>query len=239
MRDIGKNIRTLRQRKKMTQEELAQALFVTRQTVSNYETGKSRPDVEMVCKIAEVLGVDANTVLYGTETHRGQRRELRRFIISGIILAVMAGVYYSLYPLCRDWYRFFITAPRLTLETLWAPVMAGVFGWWIMQGAALRLKAKPLEKSWTCKARRILLGVLLFGIAVMIPYLIFWAVGDYRMLRYDSVSMSFPYIPVYSDFAYGLIGLHHRAAWLYALPGALLWVFGFPGDKETDNSRCA
>ena len=24
-----------------------------------------------------------------------------------------------------------------------------------------------------------------------------------------------------------------------ALLGALLWVFGFPGDKETDNSRCA
>ena len=41
MRDIGKNIRTLRERKGMTQEELAQALFVTRQTVSNYETGLS------------------------------------------------------------------------------------------------------------------------------------------------------------------------------------------------------
>lgn len=42
MRDIGKNIRTLREKKGMTQEELAQALFVTRQTVSNYETGRSR-----------------------------------------------------------------------------------------------------------------------------------------------------------------------------------------------------
>ena len=41
MRDIGKNIRTLREKKGMTQEELAQALFVTRQTVSNYETGVS------------------------------------------------------------------------------------------------------------------------------------------------------------------------------------------------------
>lgn len=45
MRDIGKNIRTLREKKGMTQEELAQALFVTRQTVSNYETGRSRPDI--------------------------------------------------------------------------------------------------------------------------------------------------------------------------------------------------
>ena len=40
MRDIGKNIRDLRIRSNMTQDELAQKLFVTRQTVSNYETGK-------------------------------------------------------------------------------------------------------------------------------------------------------------------------------------------------------
>ena len=46
MRDIGKNIRDLRTRKDMTQDELAEKLFVTRQTVSNYETGKSRPDVD-------------------------------------------------------------------------------------------------------------------------------------------------------------------------------------------------
>ena len=36
MRDIGKNIRTLRIRRGLTQDELAEAMFVTRQTVSNY-----------------------------------------------------------------------------------------------------------------------------------------------------------------------------------------------------------
>ena len=42
MRDIGKNIRDLRQQKHLTQEELAEQLFVTRQTVSNYENGRTR-----------------------------------------------------------------------------------------------------------------------------------------------------------------------------------------------------
>ena len=55
MRDIGKNIRDLRIQRNMTQDELAEKLFVTRQTVSNYETGKSRPDIEMLERIAEVL----------------------------------------------------------------------------------------------------------------------------------------------------------------------------------------
>lgn len=41
MRDIGKNIRTLRTRRGLSQDQLAEALHVTRQTVSNYETGVS------------------------------------------------------------------------------------------------------------------------------------------------------------------------------------------------------
>ena len=41
MRDIGKNIRLAREKKGYSQEQLAALLFVTRQTVSNYETGVS------------------------------------------------------------------------------------------------------------------------------------------------------------------------------------------------------
>ena len=39
--DIGKRIRACRLAKGMTQEQLAQALFVSRQTVSNWENGVS------------------------------------------------------------------------------------------------------------------------------------------------------------------------------------------------------
>lgn len=46
MRDIGANIRRARTRRKLTQDDLAQAVHTTRQTISNYETGRSRPDVE-------------------------------------------------------------------------------------------------------------------------------------------------------------------------------------------------
>ena len=55
MRDIGKNIRDLRKRQNMTQDELAARLFVTRQTVSNYENGRTRPDVEQILRLAEIF----------------------------------------------------------------------------------------------------------------------------------------------------------------------------------------
>ena len=65
MRDIGKNIRDLRQQSRLTQDELAERLFVTRQTISNYENGRTRPDVDQILRLAEVFGTDANAVLYG------------------------------------------------------------------------------------------------------------------------------------------------------------------------------
>ena len=64
MRDIGKNIRDLRQQKHLTQEKLAEQLFVTRQTVSNYENGRTRPDVDQILRLAEIFDTDANAVLY-------------------------------------------------------------------------------------------------------------------------------------------------------------------------------
>ena len=71
MRDIGKNIRDLRIRENMTQDELAEKLHVTRQTVSNYETGRSRPDVDMLTLIAQALNTDPNTILYGHRMNNG------------------------------------------------------------------------------------------------------------------------------------------------------------------------
>ena len=41
MAKIGRNIREQRMKKGLSQEELAERLYVTRQTISNYETGVS------------------------------------------------------------------------------------------------------------------------------------------------------------------------------------------------------
>lgn len=42
MAKIGRNIREQRMKKGLSQEELAERLYVTRQTISNYETGVSQ-----------------------------------------------------------------------------------------------------------------------------------------------------------------------------------------------------
>ena len=238
MRDVGKNIRDLRERKQLTQEELAARLFVTRQTVSNYETGKSRPDVEMLCKIADTLEVDANTILYGAPQPQ-RKQNLRRFGIATGILGIMIGIYFLCKPICRELSIMqFIVSPTVLLQTVWVPLTAVVGGWWLMQAAALLLKAQPICKPWGKYIRRAVLGLLIGCLAILLPYCIFWLIGDVRLLRDGAVDMVFDYIPLLSDAAYGLIWVNRSAAPVYSVLGALLWVTGFPVKKE-NNSRCA
>ena len=49
---VGKNIVKLRKEQGMSQEQLAQKLHVTRQAVSNWETGRSQPDLDMLEALA-------------------------------------------------------------------------------------------------------------------------------------------------------------------------------------------
>ena len=90
MRDIGKNIRELRVKKNMTQDTLAESLFVTRQTVSNYETGKSRPDVDMLVKISEIFDCDVNHVLYGAPEEK--KNTMLRSLLIAVVLCVLSGL---------------------------------------------------------------------------------------------------------------------------------------------------
>jgi putative transcriptional regulator len=75
---LGENIKMYRQKKQFTQEEIANRLHVTRQTVSKWEKNYSIPDAEMLVKLAEILEVETSRLL-GTkvddETQTTQERE--------------------------------------------------------------------------------------------------------------------------------------------------------------------
>ena len=73
---IGKKIAKLRREAKLTQEELAQKLFVTDGTVSKWETGKSVPDYETLKTISKIFDVKINYFLEDTSI----KGHLKRYI---------------------------------------------------------------------------------------------------------------------------------------------------------------
>ena len=54
---IGRNIQILRKRRNLTQEALAEAVGVARQTIAKWETGDSSPDLESAGRLAVALDV--------------------------------------------------------------------------------------------------------------------------------------------------------------------------------------
>lgn len=54
---VGQKLRLLRKEKRLTQQELADALNVKRATVSNYEIGRRSPHLSELRRIAEYFGV--------------------------------------------------------------------------------------------------------------------------------------------------------------------------------------
>ena len=61
----GSVIKSLREKKKMTQEELAEKIFVTRKAVSKWERGQGFPDISLVEPLAKALDISVIELLSG------------------------------------------------------------------------------------------------------------------------------------------------------------------------------
>lgn len=57
---FAKTLRKLREEKGLTQKQLGQMLFVNHSTITRWENASRLPDVTMMSRIAECLGVDTN-----------------------------------------------------------------------------------------------------------------------------------------------------------------------------------
>ena len=65
--DIGSKIKAARLKKKMTQEQVAELLGVSRQTISNWENEKSYPDIISVIKMSDYYEASLDYLLKGEQ----------------------------------------------------------------------------------------------------------------------------------------------------------------------------
>jgi len=60
---LSNNIKTLRKRKGLTQEDLSKVLDKTKATISDYEKGKSTPPLEVALQLCDIFNVDLNSLV--------------------------------------------------------------------------------------------------------------------------------------------------------------------------------
>ena len=62
---IGNKIKKYRESFKLSQEELADKIFVTRQTISNWETDKNYPDIKSISLLCNLFDVSLDQFIEG------------------------------------------------------------------------------------------------------------------------------------------------------------------------------
>lgn len=90
--ELAKQIKKYRTEAKISQEELAEKVFVSRQTISNWENDKSYPDVKSLILISEVFEISLDILIKGDIEKMKKEidmQEYARFQKDSIVLIVL------------------------------------------------------------------------------------------------------------------------------------------------------
>ncbi|MBP0969199.1 MAG: ABC-2 transporter permease [Oscillospiraceae bacterium] len=87
--DIAKNIKVYRLSNDMTQDQLADRMFVTRQTVSNWENGKAQPDVETLMKLSDIFDTDISSLINSGKRKKEEPKRGRYILICMALLILI------------------------------------------------------------------------------------------------------------------------------------------------------
>ena len=170
MNAFDKNLKRLRIQRNLKQEELAEKLHVTRQTVSGWETGRRQPDLDMLKKLAEVLDIDMQELLYGVKPRAYPRFRKKHVIctaISGSIAAVLLLFRLLLLPYVKMICNTHHWDTVLTICTILLPQI-GAFAVGFLFPCLIRLFIPFSPK------KNYRLWCFIAGFTVFVPIVLFW-----------------------------------------------------------------
>jgi len=103
--EVGEKIKKYREGISLSQDELALKIFVSRQTISNWETNKSYPDIKSLAMLSNIFNVSLDDLVKGdVEKMRKSvtEEELKKFNRMSVIFTIellFLGI--SAYPLFK------------------------------------------------------------------------------------------------------------------------------------------
>lgn len=103
--DIGTKIKKYRESQNISQDELALRIFVSRQTISNWETNKSCPDIKSLTMLSNIFNVSLDDFIKGDLEEMKkivEEKDLKGFNILGWVFTIeLLLMVISVYPLFK------------------------------------------------------------------------------------------------------------------------------------------
>ncbi|MBZ2387169.1 helix-turn-helix domain-containing protein [Anaerococcus murdochii] len=100
---IGDKLKNARLKKSMTQEEVAEKLFVSRQSISNWENNKTYPDIGNVIALSDLYQISLDELLKGSDNFMKHLEESTNIVESNkklifiIVIALIAMIVMALF----------------------------------------------------------------------------------------------------------------------------------------------
>ncbi len=129
--EVGGRIRELRAAADMSQDDLAARVYVSRQTISSWENGKTYPDVQSLLLLSEIFGASVDSLIKGdvetmNETIGRDIETMKRlsYVMLGFLLLMIAAmIWVCLQAFVWDW-PLEQTVPTFVLAlVLWGVAM--------------------------------------------------------------------------------------------------------------------
>lgn len=105
---IGDKLKKARMDKNLTQEEVADKLYVSRQSISNWENNKTYPDIGNVLALSDLYEVSLDELLKGSDNFMKHLEEstdivksnkkLIFFIVLGLIAMILMAIFTEFLP---------------------------------------------------------------------------------------------------------------------------------------------
>jgi transcriptional regulator with XRE-family HTH domain len=111
--EFHEKLQELRKRKGLTQEELAEALYVSRTAISKWESGRGYPGIESLKHISTYFGVSIDDLLSGEQLlslaereNKGNLQRICDFLSGAVDLLALLLIVLPLYPKTVDEYVY-------------------------------------------------------------------------------------------------------------------------------------
>lgn len=103
--NIGERIKKYRENNNISQDELALKIFVSRQTISNWENNKSCPDIKSLSMLSNIFNVSLDDFIKGNideMKNKIEKGDVKKFNILGFVFFMeLLTIVISAYPLFK------------------------------------------------------------------------------------------------------------------------------------------
>lgn len=180
--EFHEKIQELRKQKRLTQEELAEALYVSRTAVSKWESGRGYPNIDSLKAIAKFFSVTVDDLLSGeemltiAEEDNRQKESHLRDLVFGLLDC--SAVMFFFLPFFGQKWDGMVQAVSLLLLTQIAPYLKAAYYVIVIEMTVLGILTLALQNCrfafWERSRKQLSLisgtiGVLLFTVSQQ-PY---------------------------------------------------------------------